>query len=306
MTVAPYDAEALWTKAKLFANRAMDPGDAEFDERALWASLALELLGKAALARHSPSLIAVPTEDGVNLLIASGLVEGTGRFTSIPAKTVFNRCQRAFKPFDGQRAMAIANARNEYLHGARPAFTDIPEPAWWPRYWAQASILVTAMDRDIADLVGGQRAYDVEKHLAQNAKNLEHRIESLIARARQRLSMHRSGTLPARLAQEWSSPPPRVLFLHSTAETCPACGGPGKLLGDDVVNAEIYQEQVAEDEFDVRVDLTVSADRFECVDCRLVLDEYELLEAANVSMEFKDVGDADGYFSEMADEYGND
>jgi hypothetical protein len=57
----------------MFLNRAMDEQEARsFDERALWATLALELLAKAALARTSPVLIAEPTEEGTNLLIADG------------------------------------------------------------------------------------------------------------------------------------------------------------------------------------------------------------------------------------------
>ncbi len=59
---APYDSEGLWLKAKLFINRAMDDNARSFDERALWASLSLELLAKAALANHSPLLIADPME----------------------------------------------------------------------------------------------------------------------------------------------------------------------------------------------------------------------------------------------------
>jgi len=81
---APYDHQALWAKAKVFLNRAMDTAPSRsFDEQALWASAALELLGKAALARVSPLLIAEPTEDGVNVLIATGLIEGTAKFTSV-------------------------------------------------------------------------------------------------------------------------------------------------------------------------------------------------------------------------------
>lgn len=99
----PYDHEAMWSKAKVFLNRAMDPGpDRSFDEQALWASAALELLGKAALARVSPLLIAEPTEDGANLLIATGLIEGTAQFTSVRASTILSgareRSDRSARP----------------------------------------------------------------------------------------------------------------------------------------------------------------------------------------------------------------
>ena len=192
---APYDHEALWLKAKLFINRAMDETDERsFDEKALWASLALELLGKAALARVSPLLIAEPTEEGNNLLIASGLVEGDTRFLSVRAKTIYSRCHRAFKPFSDLEAMHITNARNEYLHGSKAGFTSIPEAAWWPRFWAVAVILVGALERETYHLVGLERADLIDKHLEQNKKNIENRTEMLIERAKQRLAQHKAGT----------------------------------------------------------------------------------------------------------------
>ncbi|MFI9383576.1 transposase domain-containing protein [Kutzneria sp. NPDC052558] len=40
---------------------------------------------------------------------------------------------------------------------------------WWPRYWAQVAILVTALDRDIEELVGLGREPIVTKYLEQNA-----------------------------------------------------------------------------------------------------------------------------------------
>ncbi len=107
----PWDPDALFIKAKLFLNHAMDDDSRQFDEQALWASLALELLAKAALAKVSPVLIAVPTEEGNSLLVASGLVEGDVRFTSVQAKTLFARCARAFKPFSEKESKAIASAR---------------------------------------------------------------------------------------------------------------------------------------------------------------------------------------------------
>src|SRR5215213_12010685 len=93
LMTAPWDSEALWIKAKLFINYALDDGETRsFDERALWASLSLELLAKAALSRASPLLIAVPNEDGKNLLAASGLTDDEATFTTITAATLFNRC----------------------------------------------------------------------------------------------------------------------------------------------------------------------------------------------------------------------
>jgi hypothetical protein len=182
--IAPYDHEAMWSKAKVFLNRAMDPDPGRsFDEQALWASAALELLGKAALARVSPLLIAQPSEEGVNILIATGLIEGNAKFASVSASTIFKRCQRAFRPFCSEDALKFADARNEYLHGSAIGFLTLVPQAWWPAYWALASILVTAQDREIEELVGRDRIAAVEGYLEQNSKNIEHRTEALIARA---------------------------------------------------------------------------------------------------------------------------
>ncbi|MFE6164940.1 hypothetical protein ACFQ7F_39200 [Streptomyces sp. NPDC056486] len=312
----PFDHEALWMKAKLFLNRAMDDDFRSFDEQALWAALALELLAKAALARVSPLLIAEPNEEGTNLLIASGLVKGDARFTSVRAKTLMARCHRAFKPFDQAEAMKIINGRNEYLHSSGAGFMAIPPHAWWPRYWAQAAILVTALDRDIEELVGGDRERVVTKHLEQNAKNLEQRTEALIERAKQRRQQQLEGTLPAKVAAEWKTGQYLAAQMaHSEAATCPACGSVGLLEGEEIVNTEVHYPSSSgyglDEEYDsdyvndVSVTLTIGADYFSCPACQLVLSSYDLIRQAGVETDFDVEGDAEEYLAQEP-EYGND
>jgi hypothetical protein len=157
---------------------------------------------------------------------------------------------------------------------------------------------------EIEDLVGYARGQVVNAYLAQNTKNLEHRVEMLIERARQRLAQHRSGDLPARIAAEWASAKNLTGGLsHSTSETCPACGAEGLLERENVEQSNIRYEQTGEDDYDTWVDLTISAAYFSCPTCRLVLDEYDLLEQAGLSTTFDDVGDTSDY---QEQEYGND
>jgi hypothetical protein len=302
---APYNDRAFWIKAKLFLNHAMDQDELRnFDERALWASLALELLAKAALARVSPLLIAEPSEDGTNLLMASGLIDGDARFNSVRAQTIYKRCHKAFKPFSDKEALTITRARNEYLHGTGIGFTGIPPEAWWPRYWAQASILVNALDTDLDSLVGSSRTAIVENYLAQNVRNIEHRVEMLIARAQQRLAQYRSGGLPARVADEWDRQTDLTAGLsHRTDQVCPACDDTGVLEGEDVVSSEPHYEQVGEEDFDAWVELTIGADYFSCSTCKLAIDGYELLNAADLPVSFVNIGSISDY---MEPEYGND
>ncbi|MBX7451926.1 hypothetical protein GR927_28385 [Mycolicibacterium sp. 3033] len=304
----PYDHDALWFKAKMFLNRAMDEREVRpFDERALWATLALELLGKAALGRISPVLIAEPTEEGTNLLIATGLLAGDAHFTSVRAKTVFSRCQRAFRPFNADEAMKLTGARNDYLHGAIPGFTSIPEHGWWPLFWRQAVILNHAAERDIAQLVGDDRQPIVERYLEQNRKNLEHRTEMLIEQAKMRIAQYKAGTLTVRVASKWS--PGRDLsagLSHNESITCPACGESGLVEGEEVLDREIEPVRVSDDEWELAVRLSVYAEYFSCSTCGLTLDRPELIELAG----FQPVFDAEGTEDDVAyfegGEYGND
>lgn len=303
---APYDYEALWMKAKLFLNHAMDdPEIRSFDERALWSSLALEALAKAALARQSPLLIAVPTEEGTNVLIALGLIGGTARFESIPAKSVYSRCEKAFRPFSMSEAQKTSWARNDYVHGAAATFTRLPESAWWPKYWAQAHILVSACERDLDDLVGPDRARIVQTYLEQNKKHIEHRCETLIARAKQRRAQYEAGTLPAKVAKDWQPGADATAGLsYSQAESCPACENIGTVEGDNRIDITTEYEQSSDGDYDVSVSLTVSSDYFSCGYCGLVLDQYQLLEQAGIADTFEVEGDVNDI--DQGDEYGND
>lgn len=293
----------------MFLNRAMEPeGQRPFDERALWATLALELLAKSALARTSPVLIAEPTEDGTNLLIATGLLDSKDnvQFVTVRAKTVFSRCQRAFRPFDAGEATKMTAARNEYLHGATPGFTAIPENSWWPLFWRQAIILNNAADHDLDELVGGDRTSEVEQHLERNRKNLEHRVEMLIEQAKTRLAQYNAGVLPTRVAKAWAPGNDRTIgHRYRESETCPACGGTGTLEGEDVHDTRIEAHRFREDEndWDTSVELEVYSDYFSCWDCGLILDNYELLDHAGLPGTFTAEGDESDIHEP---EYGND
>jgi hypothetical protein len=304
--IAPYDHAALWNKAKVFINRAMDPGDLRsFDEQALWSSAALELLGKAALARVSPLLIAEPTEEGLNILIAAGLIDGPARFSSVSASTIFKRCERAFRPFVARDARRFADARNEYLHGSGLGFTALPPEAWWPKFWALASILVTAQDCQLNDFVGDQRTEIIEAYLVLNKKNVEHRVEALISRAKQRLMLAKSGTLPAKIQLEWGNATDLTAgHSYSAPAQCPACGSPGMAEGDDNSDMEYQYDGGYGDEEQgwVWATVTVPVDYFSCPTCRLVLDGYELIEQSGMAETFTVIDDD----PPREPEYGND
>src|SRR4051812_20003417 len=90
--------EELFLKSKVFIDKAIRNRDlGDFDEFQLWASLSLELLGKAALASVHPSLIVDPNKPK-GYLLACGRVDHKdlkmGEFKTITAKTVFERLNK--------------------------------------------------------------------------------------------------------------------------------------------------------------------------------------------------------------------
>lgn len=308
-----YDHETLWLKAKLFLNRAMDEEPPRsFDEQALWATLALELLAKAALARVSPVLIAEPNEEGKHILAAVGLGDSESFFMSVRAKTVFIRCSRAFKPFSDAKAIKLANARNEYLHGGGLGFGVTPAKQWWPEFWALATILVDSQDKTLEDLVGASRLNIVAEHLEKNKKYAEERVKSLISSAQSRFEQKRTGSLPANRLNLWKSPEQLRLGLkYSETTTCPACGEDGVVEGEEVDNIRLEGAgwvRVSEDDFvfEGRGFGDVAAEYFSCSNCQLVLENYELMDAAGMYTAFEVEDDDFVTDEEEEPAYGND
>lgn len=297
--MTPYDAEGLWTKAKLHLNRSYAALDrVEFEESALWAASALELLAKAALAKVNPLLIADPVDDGRSLLIASGLSSDFARFKSVPAKALFSRCARAFRPFSETEASLVASQRNEELHSALAPFASVDEDQWWQRYWAQAVILVHAQDRTIVDLVGHKRDGTVEAHLARNKENIARRVQAMTERAQRRWERAASSE-DAR--QEILALLGRATGdgeFHSHLH-CPVCGELGDAYGDNALWSDV--EYDGEDGSAIER-FEVATEHFECSGCALRLAGAEYVIAAGMDETFETQRE----YEPEWDDYGND
>lgn len=300
-SVSPFDRDALWSKAKNFINRSFDAlDDADFPTAAMWAAIALELLGKAALANVNPCLIADPSDDGVSLLIAAGMSQDFSKAKSIQAKGVFSRCRRAFQPFDSDEADRIAKARNEELHSGLMPFDSIrDQDAWWQRYWAQAVILIDAQREDIADFVGAKRAPAVQRQLDDNAKHVQQYASRRIAEAKDRWDQALASSSAAADLSQLIRRLPMFLMSFSSAVTCPACGNTGSLIGEEVASSEVEYDHETGEALEL---LAVFPEVFECQHCGLLLEGQRYLDAAGLD---ELISDEREYEPEW-DDYGND
>lgn len=302
--VMPYDSEGLWLKSRPFINRAMDRS-VEFEEAAFWACCALELLGKSALSRVSPLLIALPTDDGNSLLVASGAVEGADSFVTVQAKAVWARCGRAFKQFNVPEAKVLSLGRNAYIHSADIGFDVIPPADWWPRFWALAHVLIAHCDKSVEDYVGPGRAVEVEAHLETNRANRDRRLKSLIENAQLRLRLRASNSMAGRMQIEWERFENTARgWTHRATQFCPACDELADVGGEEVLDRELVRASY--DDPDAHVMLIVATEELSCDYCHLALSDADLLERAGVEISFETEGSLEDVADLFEEEYNNE
>jgi len=127
-----WSMQTLYNKSRLFIERAHEqPVNSHLF--AFWASLALELLCRAALAKIHPVLLADPREDG-SILFAFG-VQPAKPPKSIVTKAIVVRCTRLVTGFTEEMAAhcaLMADRRNAELHSGAVGFDNFDNSAWLP------------------------------------------------------------------------------------------------------------------------------------------------------------------------------
>jgi hypothetical protein len=136
-----WTSDTLWEKAKSFSEHAFSV-DPRSDLFPLLASFALEALGKAALSKIHPALIADPRGEGQNILYAFGVPTKDPR--TIVATTVFSRLVLLIPEFtedDSKACLLMAERRNRQLHTGELAYADHNSGLWLPDYYRAVAIL---------------------------------------------------------------------------------------------------------------------------------------------------------------------
>lgn len=303
----PFDPVGFWIKSVLFINRALGTRPTSEDERRIWASLALELLAKWALAETSPTLVADPlTGKGVQMYKALGLRAGDDN-VSVAASTAFTRCAELYKPFNANKALEYSAARNDYLHGAGLNLMKLPNHAWWSGYWALVQILLVANGKNMQQLVGPVRIREVDQSLALNKKMIEDQVTAAIEAAKQNLEQSRNNSFSAAQAYKWSRFRPRSLEYESTG-TCPACGNIGTVSAELFDESEVHwpdPENYHEVPIPVR-EVLFTPDLFQCPVCHLVLWTYEEIKQADPGLADQCSIEVEAEVDDYEPDYGND
>lgn len=287
-----WTTDALWAKAVALAEETFkaNPNDASFP---LNAAFTLEVLGKAALAKIHPVLIADPQGDGgKNILYAFGVP--TARPTTIVAKTIFSRLTLLIDDFTDEDEAAcklIIEARNKHLHSGAFPYTDYKTGQWLPDFHRVCKILTDFLGRDLTELLGKDHAKDAEESTAGARKRIEGEVQKKLAACRKKLkALEDAGELEARRAETKPERAWRYLrdgtSLKSTP--CPVCGSDGVLTLRHVTDrpAEIVDNLIYEDSI-------YSPRKFECGVCELSLTGTAELAAVGLADQVTETSERD-------------
>ncbi|MDB5596853.1 MAG: hypothetical protein JWM36_3814 [Hyphomicrobiales bacterium] len=176
-TVAPgsidqnWNAEDLYNKALLYVQQTADLESDKW-QYALWLSLALEFLARAALANVSPALLAeVKNDQWGSLYHSLGFAPKETRYVprSIGIADVFKRLNMIFDDFTQEHenfGILHTGNRNTELHTGIMAFEGVSALSWQPRFYESCQILLSSMGKSLEDLFGEEEAKAAVKLIA--------------------------------------------------------------------------------------------------------------------------------------------
>lgn len=303
------NSAALHAKSKVYIGRAMArKADGELDEYQLWASLALELLGKAALAAHHPSLIVDPMH-WESLFVAAG-INVTTDVKTITAKTLFERLTHLVPRFDKvlqKFCRDIAERRNAELHSADVPFRTMRLDAWEARYWHASHTILRHMNSSLEDWLGAADAAAPRQLLDEAAAAVEAAVRLRVEAARDWFAALKRAERD-RLTEESKLREPALqteLFPGRYDEIwsveCPACGCRAFMTGEQ--SAENIMEDRDEYAIWEIVEREFYGEDFKCPVCELSLTGSEELEAADLNYIHTDSQERE---MDYEPDYGND
>lgn len=286
-TPPDFDAQKLFDKAQLFAERMFRPGVDEA-ERALWSALALELLARAALANISPALLADPSKDS-NLDFALGLPIKDAKFsaTSIGAEKVFRRLNGLVAEFieeDREFCVGHTGKRNAEVHSGRSPFNDIEH--WEGKYFKSVDVLLKTMGFELADFIGDEQAEIASKESAAQADKAAQAVKGDVAAATKKWSALPKGQQKRK--QEESA-------LWATRQAghrvdCPACKSQALVVGEPAAQPE----RTIDGETITEIQLMLPH-KFQCIACGLKIAGLARLIAVGLGKRYKKTEVFDGY-----------
>jgi hypothetical protein len=306
--------DALMGKSKAFIERALAAREANASaDYQLWASLALELLAKAALASIHPSLI-VDTQKNPNSLLNAAGIEVNIRVATIGADAAYVRLKHTAAPrfnagvYDSCKAMA--EMRNAHLHSGELPFEGRNADAWEGAFWHACEIILESMTLDLDAWLGTKEAKATKELLRAISEAKKSAAKKRISEAATAfLEKHpkqkdREALIAASLSQVpylFKKSFKRTLDAH-WGEKCPSCSAQAVVGGDNTYEDLADDQDGADEGFEI-VESGYAAEELYCPTCGLSLIGEEALEEGGIDLERVDYNERE---IEYEPDYGND
>jgi hypothetical protein len=286
MTSSDWSNESLYTKAQLYMERALqsDRGRSLFP---FWSSLSLELLGRAALSKIHPALIADPRE-GHNILHAFGYSPKKGVPKTIGAKTIFLRLQLIMPEFTEENekfCQSFINMRNEELHTGTAIFEDFSTNIWLIDFYKAIKILLEFQGKSLEEFLGKQEAGIALEMISEENKELESKVKQKISKFRDVFNeleeAEKADRIEKAKKKNWEYIRSEKLNNKYKTVECPSCGNESLIIGKYISQSE---PKVVEDAIEVHHNILPVGLR--CFCCGLKFEKNGELTVANLGGQF--------------------
>jgi hypothetical protein len=240
------EREALYAKSQVYIRRGFRAqADSDTEEYQLWASLALELLGKAALANVHPALVADPTHYQ-SLFAACGRQLSTD-IKTITAKTLFERLSHIDKAFDSRHQKfceQMALRRNAELHSGESPFSGMSADTWEREFWGAVETVLAMQAETLESWLGAEESKAPAKIIEQANEALQWVVKHRISRCKEDFEKkHQNPKERQEIVEEskrlnWS----KHGWDNYDRERCPACLSSG-FLGGTLWNEDVLETE---------------------------------------------------------------
>lgn len=273
----------------------MDTYNSDEWEYALWSSLALEFLARAALTNISPALLADTDRSWSSLYHALGFTPFEEKFSpkSIAITEVFKRLSAILPEFTKEHesfGVVHTGKRNAELHSGDLAFEGVKGSSWQPRFYQICNVLLTSMGGTLPEFLGEDEAKVAKKLIEAAADDSAKAVK---------------GDVEAHSKVWKGKPEGERLTLQAQAEIwatrhnghrvdCPSCSSTALVVGEPVApptqkldDGEIIETQ------------EYLPNQFECVACSLKINGLSRLAVVGLSDRYKktQVYDAAEYYT---------
>lgn len=276
-----WSKDALFSKAQRFAEEMLKHPKDDW-QFALWSTLALELLGRAALAKVNPALLA-EAKDWNNLYYSLGFNPTANKFVpkSIDVTAVFSRLREIHPEFTTELegfAVLHMTRRNEELHAGSTPFDSLKTTAWLPTYYQTCTVLVESLGEKLNLLLGEEEASLAATLIAASRDESAKAVLKSVA-ARKTIWETKPAPERSKLSQQASTWATRH---KGHRVSCPSCGS------DAIVTGTAIAAPLKSINGDLIVEIQqYLPSKFECVACQLKIAGLSQLAACGLGNTYK-------------------